>query len=899
MAVTRPPSPQATDGRSPPGGTPSQARLPPELTRPLRLTRAGLVAERAFRAFWPLWTVLALTLAALTTGWQDALPLEAVWGLTVVAALGAGGALAWGLWRFRWPSRADAVARLDATLPGRPIAALGDAQAVGRADEGARAVWQAHLARMAARARAARAPSPDLRLAARDPYGLRYAAAILLAAGLLFGQAWRAAEVPGLGPGVASGLAQGPVWEGWIAPPPHTGRPQLYLADLPPGDLEIPAGSRITLRLYGEVGALTVSETVSGRAGEEVGAASAPEQAFEAVRDGRLSIEGPGGAAWDVALIPDAPPSVEAAGPVEADAEGEMAQPFRASDDYGVAAGTATIALDLGAVAREHGLAAEPDAREPLVLDLPMPFTGDRAEFEERLVGNLSEHPFANLPVTMTLAVTDAAGQEGLAPPVAMVLPGRRFFQPVARAVIEQRRDLLWSRANAPRVTQILRALAHRPEDLFPDRAIYLRLSYTIRRLSAMDPATMTAAEQDEIAKALWDLAVQLEDGTLRDARERLQRAQERLAEAMRNGASPAEIAELMQELREATDDYLAMLAQNAEPGEEGADEPSQAQGDSRNVTQDEIQALMDRIQELMEEGRMAEAAELMEQLNELMENLQVTQGEGGQGGPQSPGQQSMEDLQESLRDQQDLSDEAFRDLQEQFGQGSQGQQGQQPGQPQPGQQGQQGQQGQGQQGQGQGQQPGQQPGQPGQQPGQQGEGPGQGEGTEGSLADRQQALRDEIARQRGNLPGLTGEAAEDARDALGRAEGAMDGAEEALREGDLAEAIDRQAEAMNALREGMRDLGEALAENGRLPEPNELAGQGEEQGGRPVPGRRDPLGRQLGEGGEFGTDQRMAEGEDVYRRAEELLAEIRRRAAEQERPKIELDYLKRLLDRF
>jgi hypothetical protein len=54
-----------------------------------------------------------------------------------------------------------------------------------------------------------------------------------------------------------------------------------------------------------------------------------------------------------------------------------------------------------------------------------------------------------------------------------------------------------------------------------------------------------------------------------------------------------------------------------------------------------------------------------------------------------------------------------------------------------------------------------------------------------------------------------------------------------------------------------------------------------------------------LGEGGEYGTDQQMTDGEDVYRRAEELLAEIRRRAAEQERPKVELDYLKRLLERF
>ncbi|MBW3568480.1 MAG: DUF4175 family protein, partial [Proteobacteria bacterium] len=82
---------------------------------------------------------------------------------------------------------------------------------------------------------------------------------------------------------------------------------------------------------------------------------------------------------------------------------------------------------------------------------------------------------------------------------------------------------------------------------------------------------------------------------------------------------------------------------------------------------------------------------------------------------------------------------------------------------------------------------------------------------------------------------------------------------EDALREGDLAEAIDRQAEAMDALREGARNLGEALAENGRTEaDPNQQAGQGETPGGRPVPGRRDPLGRQLGQGGEFGTDQNM-----------------------------------------
>ena len=61
----------------------------------------------------------------------------------------------------------------------------------------------------------------------------------------------------------------------------------------------------------------------------------------------------------------------------------------------------------------------------------------------------------------------------------------------------------------------------------------------------------------------------------------------------------------------------------------------------------------------------------------------------------------------------------------------------------------------------------------------------------------------------------------------------------------------------------------------------------------------RDPLGREAGENGQVGTDENLLQGEDVYRRARELLDEIRRRSAEQSRPDEELDYLKRLLDRF
>ena len=878
---------------------------------PVLLTRLGLIAERVTKCFWPFWTVLFFALAPLILGRQDFLPLEVVWGYGVVAILALLWTLYRGIRRLNWPSEAEAVARVDARLVGRPIAALNDVQAIGADDVGSQAIWDAHLVRMQEKTRDARAVEPDLRVSSNDPYGLRYIAVLFMVVALLFGSIWPVGSVAEAGTGTEL-LATGPVWEGWIEPPAYTGKPTLYLADIIANRVQVPQGSFITLRLYGQEGDLAVNETVSGRT-DDLGAATDQQQGFEVTQAGRLEIEGEGGATWQILLLEDEAPTVELTGPIEADAQGEMSQPFSAMDDYGVLAGVATIELNLEGVDRRHGLTIEPDLRTVIVIDLPMPFSGDRADFEEFLIDDFSEHPWANLPVVLTLQVEDGLGQTGASDPENIILPGRRFFQPIARAVIEQRRDILWSKANAPRAAQVLRAVSNRPDELFPDETTYLRLRAIIRRLQAMETSGLSDEVQDELSLALWELAVQLEEGSLADARARLERAQERLEEAMRNGASDEEIAELMQELREAMSDYMQQLANEMEPSDnDGTDQPDQQQN-GETITQDELQALMDRIQELMEEGRMAEAMELMEQLNELMENLQMTEGgEGGEGGPRTPGQQSMEDLAETLRDQQDLTDEAFRDLQEQFNQGQEqgqdpgDQSGQRPGQ-QPGEQG--------------GQQPGEQgqdgqDGQGGQQPDQQqGQGQGQGDNTQGgltdesgqggeggggaqSLAERQQALRDGLNQLRNGLPGLSGDAADNAEQSLERAEGAMDGAEDALRDGDLAEAIDQQAEAMDALRDGLRNLGQALAEN-QMDELEE--GQGTQTGnaeGRPEPERRDPLGRQIRNSGQFGTEESMLQDE-INRRAEDLLQELRNRSADQERPQLELDYLRRLLDRF
>ncbi|MDT8857260.1 TIGR02302 family protein [Paracoccaceae bacterium Fryx2] len=841
----------------------TQTDLPTALRRliwPLRLTRAGMWAERLTRAFWPLWTVLIALLAALSFGVQDHLPLEAAWVGLVLASLGAVWALVAGFRGFHAPTRTEALARLDAAMPGRPISALTDMQAIGVTDAASRAVWLAHQGRMAARAAAARAVAPDLRLARRDPYALRYLALTALVMALLFGSIWRAGSVVGLAPGGAAALAMGPTWEGWAQPPAHTGKPALYLNDIEAAALDLPAGTRFEIRFYGEVGALTLAETVSART--EPPPASDPAQTFDLVQSGEVAIGGPGGRSWQVMALADAPPTVTSTGEVEREADGQMKLPFSAKDDYGVTGGTALIALDLPAVDRRYGLAAEPEPREPVTLDLPLPISGSRADFSETLVDDLSKHPFANLPVSVTLTATDATGQTGTAAPLHITLPGKRFFDPLAAALIEMRRDLLWARSTAPNTVQVLKAVSNRPEGFIRNERAYLRLRVVMRRLEA-EAATLTPEVRDELAEALWEIALLVEEGDLASALAALRRAQDRLDEAIRNGADPSEIEDLMAEMRDALNKYLQELAEEAQ---RNPDQQMSENMQGMEMSGDQLQQMLDELQKLMEEGRMAEAAELMEMLRQLMENMQVTQGEGGQGGG-SPGQQAMRDLAETLRDQQDLSDDAFRELQD-------GQPGQNPGQnpgEQPGEQG--------------------QPGQPGQQPGQQPGSGGQG------LAERQQELRDRLGQLNDDaLPGQGSEAGEAGRQALDEAGRAMDEAERALRDGDMSGALDRQAEAMEAMRDGLRNLGEALAEDQQR---EGDAAQGEAFGRADPNSSRDPLGREPGDSARIGSDRNLLQGEDVYRRAQDLLDEIRRRSGDQLRPEVERDYLKRLLDLF
>ncbi len=131
----------------------------------------------------------------------------------------------------RLPRRAEALARLDTTsgIDHRPATALADRLAPAANDPVMEALWRAHRAHEAERAKNLRAGLPRPRLAWRDPYAIR--ALVLLAAVASFfladgEQARRIAAAFDWSGAIYPRLYR---VDAWVTPPAYTGRAPILL----------------------------------------------------------------------------------------------------------------------------------------------------------------------------------------------------------------------------------------------------------------------------------------------------------------------------------------------------------------------------------------------------------------------------------------------------------------------------------------------------------------------------------------------------------------------------------------------------------------------------------------------------------------------------------------------
>ena len=243
-------------------------------------------------------------------------------------------------------------------------------------------------------------------------------------------------------------------------------------------------------------------------------------------------------------VVFDVPPSVEFTQTPARSARARLRIDYLATDDYGV--------VSLKSEIRREG------ETRPISLDLPLTRVGGQ-EAKGRRFFDLASHPWSGLPVDVVLIAKDRREQTVESDPIRIVLPERIFNHPVARMLSESRKKL-----NTPRDI-IVYEVAHNldkasvyPARFFDDVVVFMGLRLAANRLRSHP----TPADIKDMQNLFWDLALRIEDGEMLLAERELNEAQERLSEALADGADSAEIEQLMQEMRQAMQDYMNALAQ-------------------------------------------------------------------------------------------------------------------------------------------------------------------------------------------------------------------------------------------------------------------------------------------------------------------------------------------------
>ncbi|WP_425416838.1 TIGR02302 family protein [Oricola indica] len=843
---------------------------PQDLSRRLRLvraaTRAAIIGERLLPRLLPLAGVIALFAILSWFGLFRSMPDTMRLGLIAVFAL-AGLASLWPLRSMRMPGVLEIDRRLERenALSHAPITTQDDRLSGASDDAFAGVLWREHQRRMAERVDGVQGANARTDIPRRDPFALRAAVALLLVtafawsygnSGGTLGDAFRSHQVAEAVPARI---------DAWVTPPAYTGMAPIFLTseqNAARSDFTVPEGSVAVVRIAGGTGQESVTwpgpQTPLGTSTGDGRPESATSRRFEVTleQSGSLSISGGAEDAqrdWSFAVSPDDAPTIEFAGdPVRA-ANGTMTLEYFAKDDHRV-----TKARGIVELANDDAEGARPLYEAPdLPLSLPRRSSKDGAA---KTMRDLSEHPWAGARVAMTLEAEDDRGQTGRSETKTLVLPGRPFSNPLARAIIEQRRNLALDANSVPDIVDVIDVLTLWPEETIKDASHFLGLVTARARL-------LEARGNDEALRGvvdyLWEFARTIEDGNLSDAERRMRQAQQALKEALENGASDEEIEQLMAELREAMQDYLRELARQMENNPNMAQQ--QMPENMQEMDMQSLQDMLDRIEELAKSGAREQAQEMLSQLQDMMNNLQMGQHRNQQGDQQNQAQQQMNELGEILREQQELMNETYR--QSRRGQGQPRQEGQE------GQEGQQGQ---------QGQQGDQQMGENGEQ-GQQGQGQN---GLQG-LAPGQQALRERLEQFMDGLRGMGINPGEE----FGEAGREMGEAGQALGEGEGEQAFSDQGQAMDALRRGadsmMQQMQQAMDGGTGASEP----------GGSRNALDRDPLGRpQRSAGPDFGESVEIPDEIDI-RRAREILEAIRRRLGNALSPQLEKEYLERLLE--
>ncbi len=818
--------------------------------------KLGLFWEQFWQAsFWPM-MIAGGMLLAIFSGLLGLLPFYlriALVGLAALAFLYSCRALL----KIRWPSQAQALRRIEkrSNLAHRPVTAWHDELADSDGDEQTRAIWKLHKKRQLQQFSNLKPGVPRSNWMYLDPWAWRFTlASLLLVTFVLNGQNWRF-ELNRLAGEPVVKKVQSVTFDAWISPPAYTRKPPVLLTSaafkksIEQGqDIIVPEGSKLKVRVNG-VAQFTIvlsQRLENGGPGKEletiIGEAKNQAEFSQAVvvlkRPVHIAVKylDQQQSSWSLALIPDDAPQVTVASKLSITPTGGFAVPWQVSDDYGVTSLAGTLTL----VEKNTSQKGRPLAYDPPVFSASLPRLNPK-KAKGRAFQDFTAHPWAGQQVQLLMTAKDQAGQSGQSRKIIFKLPERDFVKPLAKVLVEQRRMLVENPADKNKVVKSLAAFMAWPEGLLEKSGAYLGWRGVVTGLYRAKSRDQIKASVTE----MWKLALTIEDGDLSQARRQLEAARRALQKALKEGASPQKIAELTKNLKDALNKYMQALARQAQKNQASNQlQQNGLQQNGQQIRPRDLQKMMENIENLAKSGANDAAQEMLSQLENILKNLQAGLAQNPLAPQRTPpGAKSLEELTEMMRQQQGLMDKTF-------------------------------------------QMPDQKSGN--QQPGENKNGLKQPGGKSGNeLVTQQDQLKNLLGKlmermEKNGLPSPR---------SLEQARRAMRDASRALKNGQKGPALGMQGNAMQGLRKGAQ----ALAQNmmrGQGDEGN--SGKHSERAGT----RNDPLGRPMPRNGaEFGPNKDMLPKESEIMRARDIMRALRNRSNDRQRPKIELDYLQRLLD--
>jgi uncharacterized protein (TIGR02302 family) len=811
------------------------------LDRKLALAKLALLWEALWRDAFPALMIVGVVVLAVLTGVLALLPGMAK--LVVLAAAGLG--LAWSLWPLLWlrlPDDATALRRLEtqSNLKHRPATAWRDDLADPGAGVESRALWQAHRARMAAMLANLKAGLPRSPLPRRDPYALRSALALgLVAAFVLNASQWRNRIADAIALEPRQAIAAGGSLDAWIVPPSYTGRAPVLLTGGAAerrlerdGEIMVPESSKLVVRLNGA----KAPRLALARPLED-------GSAGDEIATSEFTSAGPG--VHETETLLERPVNIRLT-----DGSSKLAEWIVAVIPDGPPSAKITGAMELTATGAfmvpweasdDYGVTSLAGS---IVLSDEAGLGDDALPYE-------SPEFSVNLPRLNPRKAEGRAFQDLTAHPWAGLEAVIRLeatdqagqtgtSAPVAFTLPERG----FRQALARSLVELRQRLVRAPDE---SRKV-------VRALAALLAWPEGLIEKSGHHLGIRAAANQLHEAEGVDDKKEVVDLLWEIAVSIEDG----DLSDALKELQSLREQLQEALAEGAPPEriaelmdqlrealnrylEAMARQMQQAmergelqpqQGTGQEMRAQDLERMLDMIENMARSGARDAAQELLAQLDNILRNLQP--GMAGEMS-QSPMGEMMEQLGEMMREQQRLMDETF-----QMPNGMDGMQQQEGGQ--------------------------------------------QGEG----LAGDQEAL----ARMLEDLMAQLGEQGMQSPQSFGQAQGSMEGAADSLRGSQRDPALAQQGDALEALREGAQAMAQQMMQQQGQGEGNQQGMQGEPRGGQ-----RDPLGRPTPQRGEdYGPDRNMLPTESAVERAREILDYLRSRANERSRPRIERDYIDRLL---